>query len=330
VTVVERRAASADTPHDVEVLECSEEPTPTTAVVVTGRWSVPRRSLTDSGWRLAPPSLFKLDEKICAENRTLEIVSERVSAGLATGRDALYVLAPEGASAIEEELLRPAIRGRDLTAYKITDPGLRILVPYAYDGLGRSTLVDLEDYPNAYAYLNEHRSVLEQRHCVRRWGKAWYDLHDPVPPADLAARTKILVPDIAYGSRFALDEGRYLPLHSAYYIITRDIDPLFLTAVLNSKPLEFLIRLRTPKVKDGFSRYRKQFLTALPVPAVGAWDVESITDAASVANHNRVNELLCAAFGLSVGDVGTIDNFLAHGSQGAAAHSTEGEATPAR
>jgi hypothetical protein len=114
-------------------------------------------------------------------------------------------------------------------------------------------------------YLRGHRRSLEDRHCVRVWEKSWYDLHDPVP-LDLASTRKILVPDVARYNRFALDDRNW-PLHSVYYLVPTGIDAEFLTALLNSLPIEFLIRLRAPVVKDGFSRYRKQFLHDLPVVA---------------------------------------------------------------
>jgi hypothetical protein len=316
VSVIERSRAQAMDGDGVEVMECAERPTEAGDVRVLERWGVPRRSLTASGWRLSPPHLRELEDKIGAGHRTLERVSERISAGLATGRDPLYVIDAEEAGALEDELLRPAIRGRDLAAYRITDPRLRVLIPYSYGEAGRPQLVDIAKYPRAHSHLRPYRHLLEQRHCVRRWRKAWYDLHDPIS-FDLATRRKVLVPDVAYGSRFAFDEGRYVPLHSVYYIVPRDdIDPHYLTALLNSKPLEFLIRLRAPKVKDGFSRYRKQFLVALPVPGVTTRQATRIAEAAASGETSRVDELVCDAFGLTVGDLERIDRYFGPPPQG--------------
>ena len=74
-------------------------------------------------------------------------------------------------------------------------------------------------------------------------------------------------PRVWESNRFVVDRGRFFPLHSAYYLIPKgDIDPDFLVAVLNSRVSEFLIRLLAPVVKDGFSRYRRQFLATLPIP----------------------------------------------------------------
>jgi len=151
--------------------------------------------------------------------------------------------------------------------------------------------------------------MLEKRHCCRVWEKVWYDVHDPVP-FDLAIQAKILVPDVARSNRFAFDPGRYCPLHSTYYVIPKSIDPLYLTAVLNSKPIEFLIRLLAPVVKDGFSRYRRQFLLGLPVPQTSIAHMVDIAQAASIGDRVRVEELVTPLFGLSSGERRAIDRFL--------------------
>jgi len=194
----------------------------------------------------------------------------RISAGIATGRDRVFVLATEDADehGIEEELRRPVVRGKDTLEGSICTSGLEIVIPYLRTtGTEKPELVEIEDYPATLAYLGQHRHELERRHCVRTWGKRWYDLHDPWSFADTA---KIIVPDVAFSNRFAADPGGLCPLHSAYYIVPRNVDEMaYLTAVLNSEVIEFCVRASAPTVKDGFVRYRKQFLQNLPIPRLG-------------------------------------------------------------
>jgi adenine-specific DNA-methyltransferase len=236
--------------------------------------------LTDGPWIVRPPSLEKIAREIASSHPRLRDFVSRCSAGVATGLDSLYVVSAD--SPIESDLLRPAIRGRDIGAYRITDPGLRLLIPYVFTPFGPK-LVDLDDFPQAARYLAARRSDLERRHCVRVWEKRWWDVHDPVP-CNVGGLAKIVVPDVCSHNRFAYDEGQFWPLHSAYYLVATDIDPHYLTAVLNSRPLEFLIRLRAPIVKDGFSRYRKQFLMDLPVPRPGSQPEARIAEMVKTGN----------------------------------------------
>ena len=211
----------------------------------------------------------------------LGAVVDRISVGLATGLNRAFVLDAHRAASIEPELLRPVIRGRDIGNERIADAGRWLLLPYEFDDRGEcARLIDLEAYPRARAHLESHRSALEARHCVRVWRKRWYDLHDPVL-VDLARRTKIVFPDVAYDARFVVDPGRGVPLHSAYYMLPRADGPGAddIVAVLRSRAVIDELRRRAPTAKSGYRRFRAQVVRQLPLP-VPLPETGSLLDAA--------------------------------------------------
>jgi adenine-specific DNA-methyltransferase len=285
--------------------ECGAQPD-RGAVRVVSRSKVASAALTEVSWTVHAPTLERIARDILASHAVLRSCTARLSAGVATGLDSLYVVSED--SPIEPELLRAAVRGRDIGAYHIADPALRLLVPYAFSSAGPQ-LVDLNRFPLAARYLSGRRADLEKRHCVRTWRKVWWDLHDPVP-CDIGALGKILVPDIASHNRFAFDSGRFWPLHSAYYVVPRGINPFYLTAVLNSRPVEFLIRLRAPLVKDGFSRYRKQFLLDLPIPRPGENYEARIGELAASGATEEAAVAVEALLGFKGSMVGSVEEFL--------------------
>ncbi len=305
VTVLERSAGATS----FKLLECSVAPGGQGPVSIrtTKKMSHPRGGARP--WFLAEPRLLELAEKIRNGHPALGHRSARISAGIATGRDRIFVLRREAAREVEPELLRPAVRGKDISPYRIQDEGLEIILPYLPSSHDRPTLVDLNDFPRTREYLAKYREELETRHCVRKWKKSWYDIHDPWT-LDITGVTKVLVPDVARGNRFALDEGHYCPLHSAYYILPRDVEPGYLTALLNSTPVEYLVRLLAPVVKDGFSRYRRQFLITLPVPEASSIAQAEILAASEAEDVPKVDALCSQLFGLSRKDVTTIREFL--------------------
>lgn len=266
-------------------------------VVITREERLPATRLQGDVWRTKDSSLESIAEAIVANHPPLSLLSTRISAGLATGRDSVYVVDAQTAARLEPDLLRPAVRGRDLGALSIADPGLFIIVPFRYPRSGPE-LVEISRYPLTRAHLQRFRGDLENRHCVRTWGKAWFDIHDPVW-ADIAKLPKVLVPDLAEAPRFVFDEGQRCPLHSAYYIVPKGIDGEFLAAVLNSRPIEFLIRLRAPVVKDGFNRYRRQFLVDLPIPTAEGRTLERIARAARRRDFGSVDDEVSELFGLT-------------------------------
>lgn len=305
VTVFERTRG----PIRTTVLECDERPR-------SGRVHVLRRSYASAAvfrereWRFDAPHVRRLAAAIQAAHPPLSRFVSRHSAGTASGCDAVFVLSATATGSVESDLLRPAARGRDVLSFGINDSGLALLVPYSFNADGRPALIDLRKHPGAAAYLRAHEEALRNRHCVRVWEKAWFDVHDPIP-ADIGRLPKILVPDVASHNRFAYDGGQYWPLHSAYYLVPKEIDPVFLTAVLNSTPIEFLIRLRAPIVKDGFSRYRKQFLGPLPVPQPSAQQRAQVVRAVDEGDHGRANQLATGLFGLSPAELRHISRYLA-------------------
>ena len=293
VTIFERSALQAD----IELLRCVGEERDASPVQVLERVCVSSSLIAGDNWAAISPKQSDLLTRISAAHPSLRHVSRRVSAGLATGRDRVFVLAADENYDVEPELLHAALRGRDITAFSATDPGLRALIPYRFD-TGAPALVDIRDYPGARRYLSQFRADLEQRHCVRTWGKAWYDLHDPVP-FDLTTQPKVVVPDVADRNRFAFDGGAFVPLHSAYYIVPKGVDGRYLTSVLNSKPVELLIRATAPRVKDGFSRYRSQFLLDLPVPVPDARTLREVVRMHDQGRYDEAVEVTSSLFGLS-------------------------------
>ncbi len=304
VTVLER-GPSATT---FELMECAISPGGQGPVAVQTRQSVSHPTSGEQPWFLAEPGLLSLAEEIQDAHPPLGSLASRISAGIATGRDQIFVLPKEAARELEPELRRRAVRGQDVLAHQIKDPGLELILPYL-PTKGRPTLVDLEDFPKTKAYLEEHREELLSRHCVRTWEKAWYDIHDPWT-LDITELPKVIVPDVAAWNRFALDRGSFCPLHSAYYIIPDGVEPLYLAAVLNSQPIEFLVRLLAPVVKDGFSRYRRQFLVGLPIPEASPRAQAEIAAAVEAGDHATADQLCCELFRLSAKELTAMSEFL--------------------
>lgn len=265
ITVWDRRPGD----RHVELLRCTADGDG--VIELTGSARVEPARLRGSEWRVGSARQEALTARIAADHPRLRDLCLRVSAGPATGYNPAFVLTAAQAARIEPELIHRTAGGRDVTANRVGDRGMRLLVPYRFDRAGAPTLIDLADYPLAARWLARHKKALRQRHCVRVWGKAWWDLHDPVTDP-LHAVPKVLVPDLARTNRFASDVASpVVPQHSLYYALPRDgADPRVIAALLNSVAVQYLVLSTAPIVKDGFRRYRRQFLLDLPVPQLSA------------------------------------------------------------
>lgn len=303
ITVIGKRA---DT-NDVQVLTCDSPPGDD--VRVTSESRATRHNLGAAPWQFRSPDLLQLVDRLRASQPRLDDLARRISAGPATGRDDIYVRPSAEFEHIEAELVRPAIRGRDITRHAIADAGLRILLPYVFVD-NRPNLITLSRFPRAKQYLECHRQLLMQRHCVRVWEKAWFDLHDH-PATDITKATKIVVPDIAENSRFAVDRGKHFPLHSAYYIVLEDEQQSdYVTAILNSTVVEFILRLLSPVAKDGFSRFRRQFLSTLPIPSADTQERRRIVQLSRVEDH-EANDRIAKLYGIGPTELQMMTSHLA-------------------
>lgn len=296
---------------EIELITCHSERG--TSVEVLSQSRATSDALGIGPWQFRSAELLDVVERIRAGCPTLANLASRISAGLATGRDELFVR-PRGELDVEPQLLKRAIRGRDIGAFGVTDPQLDILLPFDFSQ-AEPKIVSLSRFPRAKRYLERHRRDLENRHCVRVWEKAWYDLHDS-PTHDVAEQTKIVVPDIAESCRFAVDRGLYFPLHSAYYVLLHESAAIdYVTAILNSRVVEFMIRLLAPLAKDGFSRFRRQFLTTIPVPMPDAATRQTIVRASR--SPDALNDAVMDLFRVNAADRRAIDGYLASRSRGA-------------
>jgi len=189
----------------------------------------------------------------------------RVSCGVATGADSVFV---QKTRSLDSGLLAfayPTIAGRHLAA---TNPTLRsqysMLVPYSSNG----ELLNENDLGALKNYLSQPttRDRLVRRTCVRR--KPWYAFHETPPLIDIL-RPKILCKDITARAEFWIDKGgKLLPRHSVYYIVPKDPQRIEqLCEYLNSETARRWLKCHCQRAASGFLRLQSRILKQLPIPA---------------------------------------------------------------
>jgi Methylase of polypeptide chain release factors len=164
---------------------------------------------------------------------TLGDVTKRISCGLATGHDSIYVQSEEEVpeQLVEEGWTHRTTSGKQLTVNDGPDSGDIIICPYDE----RGNLVG-EDELGAFGDWAElHREELESRSCVKK-GKAWYSWHENPPMEDIYGVEKILTKDVCDPPEFYAERGgEIIPRHSVYYIVPENLDDLdLLLEYLNS------------------------------------------------------------------------------------------------
>ncbi len=194
---------------------------------------------------------------------TLADVTRRISCGVATGADGVFVMPTASVPDALRRFAYPTISGRQISAVGPLRSRSSLLVPYDKTGalLAESRLGAL----GKHLREPETQQQLLSRTCVGR--KPWYAFHDSFPADDLT-RPKLLCKDIVESPFFVIDHtGGIVPRHSVYYIVPADPNDLIpLAAYLNSDEARAWLRAHCQRAANGFLRLQSRVLRQLPVP----------------------------------------------------------------
>lgn len=226
--------------------------------------------------------------KVSADSRFLTIEQQgfKIGIGVATGADSVFI-SSELPAKVEEDLIMPGIKARNLRGNKFQWQGEYLLNPYNADG----TLVNLDKYPRASAYLEEHRERLTSRHIAKKFPSRWYKTIDRISP-DLLSRPKILLPDMSGNTYVFVDDGNYYPLHNIYYIIgSSTVQLRLLAAFLMSDFVRKQLSAVTNKMNGGFPRWQSQHLRKLKIPRLSSIPADDVQMLLSYYERNDISSL---------------------------------------
>jgi adenine-specific DNA-methyltransferase len=218
----------------------------------------------------------------------LEDVCVRISCGVATGADDVFVK-PLGE--LDSKLTCfsfPTIAGRELSDSNGELHFQRfMLVPYDLQGnlIPESQLGSLGDYLSQRPI----RALLNRRTCVQR--KPWYAFHE-TPPLQEMLRPKILCKDITAKAQFWIDrEGKLIPRHSVYYLVPNNPSQLDeLCDYLNSDAAGKWLDAHCQRAANGFLRVQSHALKKLPVPSEFSPPVKDQRSQRSVQPNRRARK----------------------------------------
>lgn len=214
----------------------------------------------DNPWLLEGDERLALVRAIESRFPTLEEAGCKVSIGVATGADKAFI-APFDELDVEDDRKIPLVMTRDILRGKVEWRGLGIINPFADDG----RLVQLGDYPRLRGYLEAHKEEIAGRHVAKKMPANWYRTIDRIYPS-LAAKPKLLIPDIKGQAHVVYEEGRLYPHHNLYYVVSDSWDLEALQAVLMSGLARLFVATYSTKMRGGYLRFQAQYLRRIRVP----------------------------------------------------------------
>lgn len=235
------------------------------------------KNLTDDSWTLKDSRETEIIEKIKLYPNLKNIGN--CNYGIVSGNDSVFIVDANDLAlhSIEDGILLPLLRAENCGRYKKVEALKRIIYPYK--NLDGDTILFSEEelmnnFPNAYAYLNAHKKTLEERKDSRKTlkgAKDWYKL-TRFGTIDMFNKTKIVYPGETKNNKFGIDYNKSGYSGARVFSITLNSTTnyednlLALLALLNSKLVEFYLHSTSPLKQGGYYSYSSTILNTIPIP----------------------------------------------------------------
>ncbi|KXA92199.1 hypothetical protein AKJ64_03780 [candidate division MSBL1 archaeon SCGC-AAA259E17] len=207
-------------------------------------------------------STIRGDEELGESDRTLDDICVRISCGVATGRDGIFVKPKEKVPSPLKKYTKPTLSGKELTKNGV-NPNNEIIIPYDDQG----NLLPKEELAEFIDWISSYKEELKSRHCVAEGGKKWYAFHETPPLGDIL-NPKVLCKDVTKEPKFWVDkEGDIVPRHSVYYIVLKNsVSITDLLDYLNGERAGKWLISHCQRAANDFIRLQSSTLKQLPIP----------------------------------------------------------------
>lgn len=211
-------------------------------------------------WILDSSDQLALVRRLEAEFPSIEEAGCKIGIGVATGADKAFI-GPYDALDVEPSRKLPLAMTRDIESGVVAWRGQGVVNPFAEDG----RLVDLAFFPRLRRHLEDRRDEIARRHVARKAPANWYRTIDRIDPT-LAAKRKLLIPDIKGEAHVVYEGGVLYPHHNLYFITSDVWDVRALQAVLLSGIARLFVSTYSTRMRGGYLRFQAQYLRRIRLP----------------------------------------------------------------
>jgi len=222
-------------------------------------------NLDQNGWIIGDMKSSNLRAKLESVSIPLKDYNQKIYIGLLNGFNDAYVIDTKTRDYLvskdtkSSEIIKPMLRGRDVTKYKYKWADLWMINPH--NGI-KNILprINVErDYPVVYDYLLKFKDKLEIR---KNRGSHWTNLRN------CGYFQKFSFPKIIWGElsdkpKFAYDEKEFIAEATLFIMIGENLK--FLLGILNSKLALWYFTQITTSSGMGTSRWKKYKIEQLPI-----------------------------------------------------------------
>jgi hypothetical protein len=252
---------------------------------------------SDDSWPEGSPQVLRWLEELAETFPLLEDreAGTRISIGVATGADSIYIRRAGELPAVEEDRLLPLAMAADLKSGRFIWTGHCLVSPWEPTGV-----VDLPSYPKLAAYYRKNRAALQGRNIAKRNRDRWYRTIDRVN-YDLLSRPMLMLEDMKAQANPVLVPPGYYPHHNLYYIVSDEWDLEALGGLLLSEVIERQVAAYCVKMRGSTLRFQAQYLRRVRCPqpdTIAPETLDALASAFKARDRTAATKAALGAFGL--------------------------------
>ncbi|MCQ2310861.1 MAG: Eco57I restriction-modification methylase domain-containing protein [Paludibacteraceae bacterium] len=230
----------------------------------------PASTFGEDEWTIQPRAHMDILQKMKA-HKALKDLPITINYGVKTGYNEAFFIDTETKDKLissdkkSEEIIKPLLRGRDITAWG-SFSGMQFLIN-PHNGVPRLNVapIDIEQYPIIKSHLDVFYDKLSQRGDK---GVTPYNLRNCDYLYEFS-KPKIIYPNMTSVFPFTYDESGCFG-NDKTFILTAEDDSMnlkYLTCIFNSKLCKLWIWYNCPELLGGTREIRKVYFENFPVPA---------------------------------------------------------------
>jgi len=242
--------------------------------------SIKIAELDESGWNIGNTIEDTLKKKIESNSILLGKNKLEIYRGFTTGFNEAFFISTETKNRLIiedakcEELIKPALRGKDLSKYAYTWKGMwLILIKQGWTkenkGNEDGELYFKNKYPSVYNFLKKTGETItgKGKGLFNRDDKGdyWWELR-PCVYYDEFEKEKIIWGELSDEQKFVLDEHGYYLNNTIFFITGENLR--YLLSILNSKLAKWYFNLISTSSGMGTNRWLKYKIKQLPIKQI--------------------------------------------------------------
>ncbi|MGP4714871.1 MULTISPECIES: Eco57I restriction-modification methylase domain-containing protein [unclassified Psychrobacter] len=243
-------------------------------------------NLNQNKWNLLSNTQVNLFDKLHQQPLTAKDVFSKIFVGLQTSADKIFLIdghieggLVKGYSKsldceveIEVGLMKPMLKGQDVSRYMQLPNQYYVIFPYILNGDGTHSIMTEDfiksNYPRGYEYLKNNEKELRNREKGKMDKEGWFLYIYPKSITDFN-QPKIMTAEIANYPSMTFDQAEMYHSTTIYSFVLKEPSTSaykFYLSVLNSKLLWFYLSNTGTVLRGGYFRFKTKYLYPFPLP----------------------------------------------------------------